>query len=543
AEPAAPVAAPIRPVPPPGMPDFLTPATRPAEPTLADPTRPAGRGRLDRLARGPRRVGQRSRQRIRALSLHNRMMLLVGVAVAATVAIVAAIALTATRVVLYNSVDDQLLSQAHTFGRFGRPTFGTPTGAPNQLQYLEADGTPWLPGPSIDDAPTVVQQRQLPTDAAELAVAAGTKTQAIRSVTVGGQHLRVATVVTKVKASNARGDTFVFTALQYTRPIGDLDRTLRDLALLLVAVGGAGIVVAIGLGRLVARSALKPLDELTGAAEHVARSQDLSSLIPVEGTDEIAQLSGSLNSMLRALEASREGQRQLIDDASHELRTPLTSLRTNIELLLRAEAHPDRALPAADRAALLADVGAQMRELTGLVSELVDLARDNGKPEDVVRIDLAEVARSAADRVRLRAKDVTITVHATPSPVDGRPNMLERAVTNLLDNAVKFSPSGGEVHVGVADGQVVVADEGPGIDPADREHIFDRFYRATSARGLPGSGLGLAIVADAAARHGGTVDVGASPAGGALLRLRIPPADQVTPGGWNDVRNGAGSRA
>ncbi len=478
---------------------------------------------------------------MRALSLRNRMVLLVGVAVAATVAIVAAIALTATRVVLYNSVDSQLLNQARTIANsgVGPGSYGTPNAIPNQFQFLESDGEPWTTN-YVQGQTAVVQVRKLPLNAADLAVAAGTKDHAIRSVTIHGVHLRVATVRANLGIPHTNIE---FSALQYGRPIGDLDRTLRDLALLLVVVGGAGIGAAIVLGRLVARSSLKPLDELTGAAEQVARSQDLSSLIPVEGTDEIAQLSGSLNSMLRALEASREGQRQLIDDASHELRTPLTSLRTNIELLLRAEANPDRALPAADRAALLTDVGAQMRELTGLVSELVDLARDNGKPEDVVRIDLAEVARSAADRVRLRAKDVTITVHSTPSPVDGRPNMLERAVTNLLDNAVKFSPSGGEVHVGVADGQVVVADEGPGIDPADREHIFDRFYRATSARGLPGSGLGLAIVADAAARHGGTVDVGASPAGGALLRLRVPPADEFPPGRWNNARNGAGSRA
>jgi two-component system sensor histidine kinase MprB len=467
------------------------------------------------------------------------MVLLVGVAVAATVAIVAAIALTATRVVLYSSVDDQLLGQARAVGHSGSASYAMPYGVPNQLQYLDGDGNAFTPGGIVNGRQTLVPVARLPVSPADRSVADGSKGYVIRSVTVSGQHLRVATVAFEATPLS-NGD--VLTALQYGRPIHDIDRTLRELAFLLVIVGGAGIVVSVVLGRLVARSALKPVDELTGAAEHVARSQDLSSLIPVEGTDEIARLSASLNSMLRALEASREGQRQLVDDASHELRTPLTSLRTNIELLLRAEANPDRALPAADRAALLADVGAQMRELTGLVSELVDLARDDGKPEDVVRIDLAEVARSAADRVRLRAKDVTIIVHASPSLVDGRPHMLERAVTNLLDNAVKFSPPGGEVHVGVADGQVVVADEGPGIDPVDRAHIFDRFYRATSARGLPGSGLGLAIVADAAARHGGTVDVATAPSGGALLRLQVPPAQGESPGGWTGSRNGAGSR-
>jgi two-component system sensor histidine kinase MprB len=260
------------------------------------------------------------------------------------------------------------------------------------------------------------------------------------------------------------------------------------------------------------------------AAEEVARTQDLSALIPVTGSDEIARLANSLNSMLRALEASRARQRELVDDAGHELRTPLTSLRTNIELLLRAEATADRALPADDRDALLRDVDAQIRELSGLVSELVELARDEAPTEEVEHVDLTEIVHVAADRVRRRAKaaDVQIVVTAVPAPVDGRPHMLERAVTNLLDNAVKFSPPQGRVHVSVSPGEVVVTDEGPGIAPADRSRVFNRFYRATSARGLPGSGLGLAIVADAAAVHGGQVRAEEGPGGGALLRLSLP---------------------
>jgi two-component system sensor histidine kinase MprB len=294
----------------------------------------------------------------------------------------------------------------------------------------------------------------------------------------------------------------------------------------LLVVGSVGVVGSALAGRIVARAALKPVDAAAAAAEEVARTQDLSALIPVTGSDEITRLAESLNSMLRALEASRARQRQLVDDASHELRTPLTSLRTNVELLLRAEANPHRPLPAADRQALLRDVDAQMRELSGLVSELVELARDEVPTEEVDRLDLAEIVLAAAERARRRAngKGIRIEVDAAHCAVDGRASMLERAITNLLDNAVKFSPPTSVVRVRCADGEVIVADDGPGIAVEDRAQIFDRFYRATSARGLPGSGLGLAIVADAVQTHGGSVTVEASPSGGALLRMRLPTA-------------------
>jgi two-component system sensor histidine kinase MprB len=201
---------------------------------------------------------------------------------------------------------------------------------------------------------------------------------------------------------------------------------------------------------------------------------------------------------------------------------------------MRAEANPDRALPAADRAALLRDVDAQMRELSGLVSELVELARDEAPTEEVAPFDLADVVQAAAERVRRRAtaKGIRIDVAATSSMVDGRPAMLERAVTNLLDNAVKFAPPSSVVRVDTRAGEVTVTDEGPGIAPEDRPKVFQRFYRATAARNLPGSGLGLAIVADAAATHGGTVVAGQAPGGGALLRLRLPAGkdkDAVSP--------------
>ncbi len=482
---------------------------------------PPGAARRDGFAR---RVGPRQRSRLRfssplsRLTLRARLALLVGMAVAAAVAVVAGVSLGATSIVLNQAIDDQLIEQAEASAdTIQTNSLGLGLGLQAfsfglEGQFLGASGNP------LENAVSSWNSVRIPVDPADAEVARRQRAQNLRTVTIDGQSYRLVTVPLQRPASGG--------ALQLARPTTDVDRTLRDLGLVLLVVGVAGVVGSALAGRIVARAALKPVDAAAAAAEEVARTQDLSALIPVTGSDEITRLAESLNSMLRALEASRARQRQLVDDASHELRTPLTSLRTNIELLLRAEANPHRALPAADRAALLRDVDAQMRELSGLVSELVELARDEVPTEEVERLDLAEIVAAAAERVRRRAtgKDIQIEVDAVSSPVDGRANMLERAVTNLLDNAVKFSPPASVVRVRTRDGEVTVADDGPGIAPQERSQVFDRFYRATSARGLPGSGLGLAIVADAVQTHGGTVTAEGSPSGGALLRMRLPLA-------------------
>nr|WP_232234901.1 MULTISPECIES: HAMP domain-containing sensor histidine kinase [unclassified Frankia] len=442
-------------------------------------------------------------------------------AVAAAVTVVAGVSLGATSIVLNQAIDDQLVEQAEASARTIQTS---PLGLELQAfsfglegQFLDAAGNP------LENAVSSWNSVRIPVDSADAEVARRERAQNLRTIAVDGQSYRLVTVPLQRPASGG--------ALQLARPTTDVDRTLRDLALVLLVVGIVGVVGSVLAGQIVARAALKPVDAAAAAAEEVARTQNLSALIPVTGSDEITRLAESLNSMLRALEASRARQRQLVDDASHELRTPLTSLRTNIELLLRAEANPHRALPAADHEALLRDVDAQMRELSGLVSELVELARDEAPTEEVERLDLAEIVRAAAERARRRAtgKSISIELDATPSTVDGRANMLERAITNLLDNAVKFSPPASVVRVGSRDGEVTVADDGPGIAPEDRVQVFDRFYRATSARGLPGSGLGLAIVADAVHTHRGTVTAESSPSGGALLRMRLPVVDDPGP--------------
>ena len=221
--------------------------------------------------------------------------------------------------------------------------------------------------------------------------------------------------------------------------------------------------------------------------------------------------------MLAALEDSARAQRQLVSDASHELRTPLTSLRTNIEVLSR-----DGVLDPKERENLLRDVSEQLIEMSALVAELVELARGDEKaadPEDV-RLDL--VAAEAIDRTRRNRPGVTFKPQLEESLVRGVPSTIERAVSNLLDNAAKWSPPGGEVDVIVRNGEVAVRDRGPGIAEEDVPFVFDRFYRAPSARSMPGSGLGLAIVRQVAEAHGGTVCVEAPTDGGTRMRLTLP---------------------
>jgi len=279
-------------------------------------------------------------------------------------------------------------------------------------------------------------------------------------------------------------------------------------------------------GVAVARAGLRPVQRLTWATERVAATGDLRP-IPVEGSDELARLTLSFNGMLDALAASREQQRRLVADAGHELRTPLTSMRTNLELLAAAERPGAPTLPEGDRAEILDDVSAQVTELSTLVGDLVELARDDPPLVTHEPVELTEVVERALERARRRAGDVEFVTTLVPWTLVGDATALERAVLNLLDNAAKWSPPGATVRVQMrpVEGSWVlleVADAGPGIAEQDLPWVFDRFYRADGARTMPGSGLGLAIVRQVAHRHGGAVGAGRAPEGGALLVLRLP---------------------
>jgi two-component system sensor histidine kinase MprB len=287
--------------------------------------------------------------------------------------------------------------------------------------------------------------------------------------------------------------------------------------LFLIALSGIGAAAAFGL--VVSRAALTPVRRLTETAETVTETGDLSQRIEVGGRDELSRLGTSFNTMLAALEESTRAQRQLVADASHELRTPLTSLRTNIEVLTG-----QHALPPEERERLLSDVVEQLEEMTTLISELIELARTEqqaAEPEDV-RLDL--VAAEALERARRHRPGVEFTAELEETVVRGVPSTIERAITNLLDNAAKWSPPGAEVELEVRGGVVVVRDHGPGIDEEDLPYVFDRFYRARSARGLPGSGLGLAIVRQVAEAHGGEVVAERANGGGTRMTLRLGPA-------------------
>jgi two-component system, OmpR family, sensor histidine kinase MprB len=305
-------------------------------------------------------------------------------------------------------------------------------------------------------------------------------------------------------------------ALQVLRPLSEIESTLSRIRGFLVLIALTGIGLAVALGLLVSRAAIAPVTRLTQATERVTQTGDLSERIDATGEDELSRLAGSFNRMLGALEESTKAQRQLVADASHELRTPLTSLRTNFEVLMS-----DRELDPEQRRQLLDDVVEQIGEMTALIAELIELARGDQLPSapEEVRLDL--LAESAVERARRDRPGVTFNTELAESVVNGVPASLERAIGNILDNAAKWSPPGGEVDVSVEDATVVVRDHGPGIDADDLPHVFDRFYRSSSARTMPGSGLGLAIVRQVAHAHGGDVVAERAEGGGTRITLRL----------------------
>ena len=353
----------------------------------------------------------------------------------------------------------------------------------------------------------------LPVTASDLAVLDATGRQTAtraRTVEVGRVEYRVVTA--RVDGTASRG-------IQVARNLGEVDRVLASLRARLGVLALAATIGAVLAGVAVASRLARPVRALAGVAESIAASGRLDLDVPApSGRDETARLGRSFATMVDALRRSRDQQQRLVQDAGHELRTPLTSARTNVRALRR---HPD--LDPADREAMLADVDAELGELTALTNELVALATDAGDVEEPRRIDLAELATRAAERARRRSQR-TIVVTSSPSPVDGRPRQLLRAIDNLLDNALKFSPADTPVEVTVADGRLAVHDHGPGIAPADLAHVFDRFYRSAATRTLPGSGLGLAIVRSAAEAHGGRAIATNDPAGGAVIALELPPS-------------------
>ncbi|MGH9247263.1 MAG: ATP-binding protein [Acidimicrobiales bacterium] len=364
------------------------------------------------------------------------------------------------------------------------------------MQLVDGDG----------EIVTTFDDRRLPVTADVLAVARGLRDEVFFDAEIDGTSVRV------YATSAGQG-----AALELGRSLTEVDEALRRLVVTLTVISVGAVGLAALIGRLVAAAAAAPVHRVAEAAETVAQTGQLSHHITVPGGDDLGRLATSFNTMLDALSESLARQRQLVADASHELRTPLATVRTNVEVLARADE-----LPADERATLISDTVDQIGELTRLVGDVVELARGDGQEEPFTVVDLDELTRRVVDVVGRNHPSVVFRVEAGPSPIRGAPGRVSRAVSNLIDNAAKWSPPGAEVEITVRDGTLNVRDHGPGVDPADLPHVFDRFYRAPEARTMPGSGLGLAIVKQVADSHGGTVTATAAPGGGALFVLQLP---------------------
>jgi len=439
-------------------------------------------------------------------SLASRVTLLTTMAVGVAVAFVALGAYVTVRVQMQETLDASLLDRAHAaaasdvFSTLSQQVQPEALGAGDiRIAFLRSDGQV----ETLDKGPV------LSLGQPELDVAKGTADEAVRTILdASGTRYRVVTV------PNDWG------ALVLAQSLEPQDKVLAKLGLVMLLFGLAGVLAASLAGWAVARNGLRPVRRLTDAVEEIARTEDFRPLL-VEGDDEIARLATGFNSMLQALAASRDRQRQLIGDAGHELRTPLTSLRTNLDLLSQADSSA-AGLPPQARAELLDDVSAQIAELTTLIGDLIELARDEPVVGVVEPLDMAEVVDRALGRVRLRAPGVRFSTAVETWEMNGEATALERAVTNLLDNAAKWSPVEGTVTVRLVDGTLTVSDEGPGIPEEDLPHVFDRFYRSVAARSMSGSGLGLSIVRQVVERHGGTVSARTGPHGGALFTVSLP---------------------
>jgi two-component system sensor histidine kinase MprB len=455
------------------------------------------------------------------VSLRTRIAAAAGLAVAVTVIVVAAFVYVAVRSQLRGEVDDALHARvmpvSQRIDEGGRPP-GPPPGAAGRGR----GGPPRfqdLPPPRFGGAEGFVQvittagrvvrplgeTGELPVSGEARDIARSGHGDSLTDAEVDGAHLRVLTV------GRPGGG-----AIQVARPLSEVDSVLNRVLVALGMMVVLGIAIAAALGAWVARIALRPIGCFTRQTEALTANPDLGQRMDVEGDDELARLARSFNTTLDALERSVEAQRHLVADASHELRTPIASLRANIQTLEDA----DR-LPPDERAGLRADIVSELDELTALVSDVVELARGAkpGDASDDVRLDL--IVSSMAERARRRAAgDLTVEVELEePTVVVGDPERIGRAVSNVLDNAVKYSPPGSVIEVRLAGGELSVRDHGPGFEERDLPHVFERFYRSDSARAMPGSGLGLSIVRHAAEAHGGTAEVTNAPGGGAVVRV------------------------
>lgn len=461
------------------------------------------------------------------VSLRSRVMLLAMAVVELVVVLVAFAVYHVISAALYQDIDHQLESRAQQLS-----TSGLLESDPERA----IDGTMYS---AIQVMLVVPGGARYPSNRETLPVPVGAPERAV----LRGESLW---------SWNTIGDQRVFairrldgSTLLLSKSLAPTDAVITKLRWVLLAVGGLGVALAAVAGWLVMRAGLRPVVRLTEAAERVARTDDLRP-IPVAGDDELSRLTKAFNAMLRALAESRDRQARLVADAGHELRTPLTSLRTNVEVLMASTAPGAPGLPEQEIADLRHDAIAQIEELSTLIGDLINLSRDDAAAAVRESVDLSEVISRGLERVCRRRNDIDFDVDVIGWQIDGDPAGLSRAVLNLMDNAAKWSPSGGRVGISLQQvdsdhAELVVTDRGPGIPEQERDLVFERFYRSTDARAMPGSGLGLAIVKRVVLKHGGTIRVedtvaGGQPPGTALHVLL--PGQPVSQRGFPDATAG-----
>jgi two-component system sensor histidine kinase MprB len=444
------------------------------------------------------------------MTLRGRFTLAVAGAVAAVALTVTAVAFLWVRSDLTSQVQHDLRQQAGAVQQLARHYHGQiPDGwvPPDSARFGTSAYAQVVTSARKVWAPTG-DTGMLPGTAAAAQVASGQRDPYFSEATLDGVH---AMVYTTPLASGL--------AVQLAVPLTGVDAEVSSIGTMLALLSAVGVALAALAGWAVARAGLAPVGHLAAVAEQVTATGDPGRRVDVDRSDELGRLATSFNTMLAALQRSLAAQRQLVSDASHELRTPLTSLSINAELLA---AEPG--LPEAERREVLNRVVEQVAELGQLVAGVTELARDDAPAGGRALVDFAGATRVALDGARRDWPRTDFTADLEQGTVSADPERLKTAVRNLLDNAAKFSGPGTSVEVRLRDGELSVRDHGPGIPADDLPHVFDRFYRATSARGVPGSGLGLAIVRQVAEGYGGTVQAEVPAEGGTLMRFWLPAA-------------------
>lgn len=449
-------------------------------------------------------------RRSRVPSLRWRLTILTALIVAASVGLMTLAAFVTVQATLYREVDNNLRNQATQLlnSPYASEFAIEPSISADSLKILNPD----LDAVYFARNSVTGKGGSISIGGPELAVLRGNRDESIRTDEYNGRRI--------FAIRDASGATLIL-----AQDLSSTQTILRALGLVLLTISAIGVLFAVGAGMTVATTGLRPVTRLRIAAQRIAETDELRP-IPVEGDDELARFTRSFNEMLAALQASRTKQAELVADAGHELKTPLTSLRTNIELLMMAS-RSGSTISEQDRADLEADVIAQLEELSTLVGDLVDLAREDGPQQVIEHVDVDEIISNSLARIERRRPDLTFDIQTVPWYVYGDPAGLGRAILNLMDNAAKWSPENGTVRIRLRQisevvAEFTVADSGPGIPKEDREKVFERFYRSIQSRSMPGSGLGLAIVKSVVVRHGGTITVDESDDGGALMRVTLP---------------------